>query len=200
MKRIPVDTVLESSRLFLKPPVLEDIPVIFKATRTPGFNEGMIWDPPEDESEMLPFFEKSLAGWQELKEFNFSAYERKSRCLTGRVGLHSNKSCGEEIAPWYIGYFTLPQYQGKGYGSEAVRRVVQFAFEVVEVEEITSSHAVWNEASGRILEKNGFQFVKHLPQGFQKRGEWVAEKQYLLTKERWQCLQEGQSCLQESQS
>jgi RimJ/RimL family protein N-acetyltransferase len=70
---------------------------------------------------------------------------------------------------------------------------VQFAFEVVEVEEIASFHAVWNEASGRILEKNGFQFVKHLPQGFQKRGEWVAEKQYLLTKERWQCLQESQS-------
>lgn len=193
MERVLLDTVLESTRLLLKPPVLEDLAIIFEATRTPGFNEGMLWDPPKDISEMLPFFEKSLTGWRESKDFTFSAYERESSCLTGRVGLHSNRPCGDEIAAWYIGYFTLPEYQGKGYGNEAVQRVVQFAFEVLEVEEITSSHAVWNEASGRILEKNGFQFVEHLPKGFQKRGEWVAEKRYILTKERWQALQESLS-------
>ena len=55
-----------------------------------------------------------------------------------------------------IGYGVLPEYEGKGYTTEAVRAMVQWAFEDARVEYVEAETEPGNKASQRVLEKNVF--------------------------------------------
>lgn len=55
-----------------------------------------------------------------------------------------------------IGYGILPQYQGKGYATEAVTAVLAWAFKHPEVTAIEAETVPDNSASIRVLTKCGF--------------------------------------------
>ena len=57
-----------------------------------------------------------------------------------------------------IGYTIGSRWWGKGYASEAVKAVVDFAFGQVGLHRIQASYHPDNKASERVLEKAGFQY------------------------------------------
>jgi|GEM_PF-2131789 len=68
---------------------------------------------------------------------------------------------------------------------EAVAAILEFGFKTLNATCIEAAHATWNRASGRVLQKAGMKFSAHVPQGFQKRGEWVAEDRFEIVKAVW---------------
>ena len=56
----------------------------------------------------------------------------------------------------HLGYFILPQYHGKGYVTEAVKRVLKFAFEGDGCSRITTGCHSKHVASERVMIKAGF--------------------------------------------
>jgi hypothetical protein len=58
MKSIPINTILQTERLQLRDISLSDINLVWSASRTPGFNDGMVWEPPENKEELIPIAEK----------------------------------------------------------------------------------------------------------------------------------------------
>ena len=66
--------------------------------------------------------------------------------------------------------------------TESLGAVLAFGFGELAAIRIEARHALWNHASEKVLKKNGFQFVRYLPQGFQKRGEWVEENLLAIDK------------------
>jgi len=60
--------------------------------------------------------------------------------------------------------------------TEAVESVLKFGFEELSAAEIEACHASWNEASKKVLLRCGMSWREHIPQGFKKRGKWVAEE------------------------
>ncbi|MGE0174452.1 MAG: GNAT family N-acetyltransferase [Oligoflexales bacterium] len=71
-----------------------------------------------------------------------------------------------------LGYLVSRVHEGKGYTTEAVRRTITFMFEEKNFHRISAGYMPDNFASGRVLEKLGFQ------------KEGVA-KEYLLLNGRW---------------
>jgi len=57
-----------------------------------------------------------------------------------------------------IGYWLGARHWGKGYATEAVRALIDFAFEQLGDDVMQSSARVTNPASRRVLEKCGFQW------------------------------------------
>jgi ribosomal-protein-alanine N-acetyltransferase len=57
-----------------------------------------------------------------------------------------------------IGYMILPEYNGKGIVSEAIKEVVKYGFEVMQLHSIEAIIDPENYASAKVLEKN--EFVK----------------------------------------
>jgi len=55
-----------------------------------------------------------------------------------------------------IGYWIGKQYQGKGIATECIKLVVNYAFEVLKLEEISAYVFPGNNPSIRVLEKNRF--------------------------------------------
>jgi RimJ/RimL family protein N-acetyltransferase len=54
-----------------------------------------------------------------------------------------------------VGYWLGVPYWNQGYTTEAVRAVIDFAFETMGLNRIAASYLVRNPASGRVMEKAG---------------------------------------------
>ncbi|CAM4006036.1 GNAT family N-acetyltransferase [Flavobacterium weaverense] len=61
-----------------------------------------------------------------------------------------------------IGYMILPEYNGRGIVTEAVREAVKYGFEVMKLHSIEAIIEPDNLASAKVLEKNGFIKEAHL--------------------------------------
>lgn len=177
---LPKSFTLETKRCQLRHIDMADIPHIFDATRHPGFNDGMMWDPPATMEELLVPHQQNVEAWQAGSAYCFTIETKAARDFVGRVAIRF-----QQHDVWSIGYWIHPREQKKGYASEAAARIVQFGFEQLVLEQITATHVVWNIASRRVLEHAGMHFVEHIPQGFTKKGEWVAEDRLVITRAEW---------------
>jgi RimJ/RimL family protein N-acetyltransferase len=84
-----------------------------------------------------------------------------------------------------IGYILAPNERKRGYGSEAVRIIVDYLFlskELVRVQAITG---VDNFASCRVLEKAGFTKEGIMRKSGFIRGEWKDGCLYSILREEW---------------
>ena len=57
-----------------------------------------------------------------------------------------------------LGYCLARKHWSNGYATEAVRAVLDFMFTQTGINRMEASHSVNNPASGRVLEKAGFQY------------------------------------------
>ncbi len=183
MGALPPDFELVTTRCRLRAPSAGDIPFIFSATRVPGFNEGMAWDAPDSEAELAERFHHNQRAWARKEEFTFTIDALDSDVFLGRIVIRKDQKAAD--GTWNIGYWIHPYSQSRGYATEAGRAVVDFGFDRLEASVITAAAATWNVASERVLEKLGMKLISRIPHGFLKRGEWVAEHGYAISRGDW---------------
>lgn len=118
----------------------------------------------------------------EGRAYSFTIEEKSTGRFLGRISVRREA----EPDVWNLGFWTHPREQGRGYMSEAAQRVVTFGFEELDAVRIEARHAVWNKASERVLRKLGMILLENLPHGFQKRGQWVAENRFGITRSAWE--------------
>ena len=88
--------------------------------------------------------------------------------MIGQVKVYPDENRGQYSArnsAKLINYALSEAYWGKGYMTEAVRRVVKYAFEEMGTEVLTAFHFPDNMRSKRVLEKCGFQYEGTLEPG-----------------------------------
>jgi ribosomal-protein-alanine N-acetyltransferase len=174
MRRIPMllpDFSLETERCRLRRPSEEDFPHIFSATRKPGFNDGMPWEPPAALEELRLPLERGRARWDEGTDYSFAIERKADGAFLGRISIRQTDREGV----WDIGFWIHPDHEGRGYITEAATAVIKLGFERLGAEAIEANYATWNERSGRVLRAIGMSHVALIEQGFEKRGEWIAE-------------------------
>jgi ribosomal-protein-alanine N-acetyltransferase len=71
-----------------------------------------------------------------------------------------------------LGYWTGAMYAGKGYMTAAVRSVVRFAFEDLELHRVEAACQPDNAASRRVLEKAGFTHEGSARAYLKINGDW----------------------------
>jgi ribosomal-protein-alanine N-acetyltransferase len=76
--------------------------------------------------------------------------------LVGRINLNVEES--NEILEAEVGYRIGENYQGKGYASEALKLIINYAFDELKMNQLSAGTASNNIGSKRVLEKNGFIF------------------------------------------
>jgi ribosomal-protein-alanine N-acetyltransferase len=156
--------------------------MIFSATRHEGFNDGMLWETPQNIEELHPRVIQSKENWIKGVSFQMIITLKETGKSIGMISIREI----DENSTWSIGYFMHPEYQSKGYTKEACTEVISFGFSSLDAKTIEAQHAIWNESSGRILQSVGMEFVEYLSEGFQKNGNWIEENKYSITYEQWQ--------------
>ncbi|UFH45909.1 GNAT family N-acetyltransferase [Flavobacterium galactosidilyticum] len=83
-----------------------------------------------------------------------------------------------------IGYMILPEFNGLGIVTEAVKEVVKYGFEIMKLHSIEAVIDPDNEASACVLKKNGFVKEAHLKENEFHDGRFYDSVIYsLLNKE-----------------
>ena len=89
---------------------------------------------------------------------------------------------GEQVE---IGYTISPEYQGQGYGKEAVKALIGFLFQTYQVEKIMARCDPENKVSIGLLERLKFIQTGFFPRSIKIRGRWKDDVLFTLTKEVW---------------
>ena len=84
-----------------------------------------------------------------------------------------------------IGYALLPNERGKGYGSEAIRIMVDYLFLSKNIVRIQAETHPQNIASQRVLAKAGFKKEGIVRQSFFSRGVWRDTALFSVLREEW---------------
>ena len=178
------DIVINTDRCRLRITKKQDISFIFSATRYEGFNDGMLWDAPDTEAELIESYEDGVTkAWHERQSYGFTICRRLDDEPLGRINIRKDSD-----KVWTIGFWLHPEEQGKGYMTESVETILELGFETLGAERIEAYHALWNVKSEKVLSKVGMKFIEYIPQGFMKKGEWVEEHKLAITKEEWNQL------------
>ena len=84
-----------------------------------------------------------------------------------------------------IGYALLPDERGKGYGSEAIKIIVDYLFLSKNIVRIQAETHPENVASHRVLEKAGFKKEGIIRKSFFSRGVWRDTAMFSIIRDEW---------------
>jgi len=79
-----------------------------------------------------------------------------------------------------IGYALNPLFQGKGIMQEALQAVIQYGFEIMKLHSVEANVNPANEASIRLLEKNGFVKEAYFIENYYFDGKFLDSVIYSL--------------------
>lgn len=82
-----------------------------------------------------------------------------------------------------VGYWLGEQFWGRGLVTEAVRAIIEYAFENFDLCRLYAGVLEWNPASMKVLEKAGFQLEARLRKAVTKDNQTMDEFIYAIIKE-----------------
>jgi RimJ/RimL family protein N-acetyltransferase len=84
-----------------------------------------------------------------------------------------------------IGYTMAPAFQGRGYATEAVARMLEHLFVEKGLHRVSAECDTRNDASVHVLEHLGFRREAHLRSSTWSKGEWCDDYLYALLAGEW---------------
>jgi len=176
--------VLETERLTLRRPTLADVKAIARLANDRRIAENTRRLPhPYSEDHAIEFVRGTAAddrGTAFLIESNFTPI--------GAVSI----DWGQPDAP-ELGYWLGVEHWGQGFGTEAVRAVIDFSFEEFEAEHLLAGARVTNPSSRNILEKCGFQWSGVELHRFEALGSSSPVDRFRLSRGVWSSLKNWSS-------
>lgn len=161
---------LETERLYLRRIAKEDVNEIFALRSN---KETMKYVPrplAKTEEEALQHIALIDSKIENNEGINWAITLKGNPKLIGIIGHYRIKS---EHFRAEIGYMLLPEYQGKGIVSEAIKETVRYGFEIMKLHSIEAIIDPENFASGRVLQKNGFVKEAHLKENEYYNGRFL---------------------------
>ena len=151
---------LVTERLRLRRSLPDDAPVISRYRSDPTIHRYQGWertDPDGVRAEIEEMTDRApgeAGGWVQL-----SVEDGTSGLLVGDVGMSPAE---DEPGVIKIGYTMAPEFQGRGYATEAVRALVAYAFDTLGADVVRAYANAKNVSSRRVAEKVGLRLVERL--------------------------------------
>lgn len=146
-------THIETARLILRKPVVEDTPLIYEAYANDAeVTRYLTWRPHRTVADGEEPAAHRLAAWETGEYFCWVVTLREEGGeLIGMISIRPDE--------WRVdlGYVLGRKFWGRGYMTEAVRAVVDYALAETEVFRVWAVCDVENAASARVLEKAGMR-------------------------------------------
>lgn len=101
------------------------------------------------------------------------------------IGIVQIWSYVEHRDSWEIGFGILPEYQGRGYGAEAARLLMHYAFHELNAHKVVGMCNSHNQRSSRLMEKLGFQREGIFKEELKWNGGWHDQYFYSILDWEW---------------
>jgi len=159
---------LETERLMLRQLRSEDIYEYYERLFGDGdVSRYMLFEPHQDIGESLESLQRKLDRYEQEPYYCWGITRKDEDTLIGLVELlrfdQREESCS-------FVYLLGCDYWNQGYGTEALKAVIRFAFEELEVQRITADHMTKNPASGAVMRKAGMKHIATEQEKYEKLG------------------------------
>ena len=159
---------LETERLLLRQLQMEDIYEYYERLfGDADVSRYMLFEPHQDIGESLESLQRKLERYEEGNYYCWGVTEKEEDSLIGLVELLRFDEAEESCS---FVYMLGCNYWNRGYGTELLKAVFQFAFTELGVQRISADHMTKNAASGAVMRKAGMQHVGTLPGKYEKLG------------------------------
>jgi len=136
---------LETKRLFLRTLKDDDVAIV-RALRKSWF---------DSDEDALGWIRWTNNRAHKTNPYTFFVWLAKTNQLIGSVHFIARPDLDYEVE---LGYMIVEEYRGKGYATEAVNAIVEYAFKQASQEYLMALIDYENPASRRVVEKLGFDY------------------------------------------
>jgi RimJ/RimL family protein N-acetyltransferase len=173
---------LGTARLTLRPFTLDDAPVVRELAGAWEIAETTATIPhPYEEGMAEAWISTHQAAFERGEAVTFAVVRRMDDLLVGAIGL--------EISPTHsmaeLGYWIGKPYWNHGYGTEAARVVLGYAFEVLDLNRVHARHMTKNPASGRVMQKVGMAYEGTSRQSIFRWGQFEDAANYAILRDEY---------------
>ncbi|HYH86131.1 MAG TPA: GNAT family protein [Pyrinomonadaceae bacterium] len=174
---------LETARLTLRQFACDDLASFHAYRNDPDIARYQSWsDFSEQEARDFIAAQKALRPGVPGNWFQFAVELKMTGALIGDCAL---KIDGQEPRQAEIGFTLAREHQGRGYASEAVSRVLDYAFRDLCVHRVVAITDCENAPSVALLERIGMRREGHFKQNVWFKGKWGDEYLYAILRDEW---------------
>ena len=184
------------TKLFAKMPELETDRLKFRAIKKADFNDiyeyssnpqtsqYLLWSPHNSLEYTKHFIDIILAKYKCGDYHDWAIVLKENKKMIGTCGFTRIDEYNKTAE---IGYVLNPQYWGMGLATEAAKRVLQFAFEELDMNRVEARFLFGNEASLKVMNKIGMKFEGYIRESLLVKGKYktvgvssILKREYLL--------------------
>jgi len=170
---------IKTKRLILRSLKMNDAKDIAKAANNLNISKWLLVVP-------YPYTLKDAKGWikhseekakeKPRKDYSFGIELKKEKRIIGGIGLHKVDTYQGTAD---LGYWLGQDYWMKGYGSEALEKVIDLAFNKLKLRKLEAGVFAGNPSSGKLLEKYGFKQEGLRKQSRRCKADSIIKDEYL---------------------
>lgn len=161
---------LETDRLIIRPLDENDVPALFPIMNDPEVTGNLLIPHPYPQDRVLMWIRNSRDAMDTDERYELGVVPKD---IDRAIGICSLYRVSWEHLSAELVYWIGKPYWGRGYITEAARKVLEFGFLDLGLERICVGCFTRNKASARVIEKLGFQY------------EGLARAEYRKGKERF---------------
>jgi RimJ/RimL family protein N-acetyltransferase len=175
---------LRTARLRLRPMAEADLPAFVGYRRDPEVARYQGWDETFSAEDARALFDKlrGVAPGTPGAWFRFAIGEAAGGTLLGDCVLHVREDDPRQAE---IGFTLATGYHGRGYGAEAVRALLDYAFRTLGLHRVVAVTDARNDAAARLLQRIGMRREAHFIQNVWYKGAWGDEFSFAMLREEW---------------
>ena len=176
-------TTIETTRLRLRHFTDDDSSLFMAYRNDPEVARYQSWEG-ITASEARAFIQdmKETQPWMPGEWFQIAIELKETGLLVGDCALKIEEDDERQAE---LGYTLARAYQGRGVASEAVSRVLEYAFVSLGLHRVIAITDVENAASVALLERLGLRREGHFRQNVWFKGKWGDEYLYAMLREEW---------------
>ena len=169
--------ILNSDRLILRKLKIEDANQIFETwTNDNEVSRYVRWSTHKSVEDTKQWIMDEEESCKNEGHYTWGIELKETNKLIGSIGANYQ----EESNRYEIGYGIAKKYWGKGYTTEAAKCMMDYLINKLKIKKFEASHAKQNIASGAVIQKLGFTYVKDKQyEKFDKSASFDCKQYYL---------------------
>jgi ribosomal-protein-alanine N-acetyltransferase len=175
----PKIPVLETPRLVLRAFSNEDINDIFEYASVKSVTDFLPWEAHQTLDDSKAFLKMSKEMFKKYGNIDFAILLKEENKVIGGISIrkwNDNNRCAD------IGYVLSSTYWGRGIITEAIKRIIKYGFEDLNVNRIEAHCDENNIGSYRAMEKAGMKYEGTLREKTFMKGKFINMKFYSILK------------------
>ncbi|MBD3582975.1 GNAT family N-acetyltransferase [Flavobacterium selenitireducens] len=169
--------ILETERLYLRKLSESDVVEVFEMRSDPANMKFIPRPLIQDHTEALAHIAKINDQIEANQGINWAVTLKGNDKLVGIMGFYRTEF---EHFRSEIGYMIHPDYHGQGIVSEAIKKLVEYAFSTMGLHSIVAVIDPDNVASEKVLQKNGFVKEGHFKENEFYDGKFIDSVHYSI--------------------